>query len=360
VASYRDEYGVIDKALHYLSFKTSRLQIAFADQESEDYRQQLNSIKIRNPVFITALPRAGTSVLLDVLVKTGAFSYHSYQDMPFLLTPLIWARFTQKFAKTNSLKERAHKDGIKINQQSPEAFEEMLYKAFWPTAYTGESIPLWKTVVNKKFDHFFIDHVKKIVWRDVQKKEGATCRYISKNNLNVTRFSYVRRLFPDCLFVTPFRDPVQHAWSMLKQHRNFCELQRGNTFVLDYMTAIGHYDFGLNLKPVDFGGWFQKTQFSPDSLNFWLEYWIHAYGHMIDVDSESKFFVDFDNLCRNPKSGFRALSEYLKLDAQALDQSVHFIKVAETHQVGSALLDPHNLKIANILHQRLLSGAVNR
>ncbi len=368
MASYQDDYGLIDKALHYFAFKTTGLQLVMANNESQEHEAKLKSIKLDKPVFITSLPRSGTTVLLDVLAKTGVFSYHTYQDMPFVFTPMIWAKFTRLFAKDDTLRERAHKDGIKINQYSPEAFEEMLFKAFWPQAYRGVAIEPWSEEANAKFDRFFIDHMKKLILRDDADVVTASQqrRYISKNNLNVTRLPYLKRLLPDCLLVIPFREPVQHALSLLKQHGNFTAMHQHNKFSQDYMAAIGHFDFGVNLKPMNFNGWFERSRFTPDSADFWLEYWCQTYQYLLDGcvegnsegNSEDKLFVGFEQLCQQPKHSFELLAERLSIDPQTLQQSIPMIKVAKTHPIEMNLLDQQNVATAKALYQRLLGLAI--
>ena len=50
------------------------------------------------------------------------------------------------------------------------------------------------------------------------------------------------------------------------------------------IAGIGHFDFGANLKPVDFDGWFTKgSPKDPMTLGFWLDYWRAAYRHVLRV-----------------------------------------------------------------------------
>jgi hypothetical protein len=351
VADFQDNYSFFDKALHYLAFKSSKLQLNLAENESEEHHQKLQAISVEKPVFITSLPRSGTTILLDVLTKTDAFSYHSYQDMPFVFTPLMWAKFSNKFAKSDTLTERAHKDGIKINSKSPEAFEEMFFKAFWPELYKGSSVALWPQSTNQKathfkFNRFFTDHIKKLLFRD------SRTRYISKNNLNITRLPYIRSLFGDAIILIPFREPIQHALSLLRQHQNFTALHGENKFSKDYMAAIGHFDFGANLKPVNFNQWFDNCEYSPDTLDFWLAYWIECYQYLLDNPSGG-LFVCFERLCKDPEGSFNVLAEQLQLEPQTLLKSVGEIKVAKIHAVDLSTLNGANVVRAEALYQAL-------
>ncbi len=57
-------------------------------------------------MFVTALPRAGTTILLNLLVGTGSFASHTYRDMPFVLCPMIWQRFAKQFQVSDEARER--------------------------------------------------------------------------------------------------------------------------------------------------------------------------------------------------------------------------------------------------------------
>ena len=366
-SDFEDDYSFVDKALHNLAFGTSKIQLTMAKQESEKHQAALKPLRVERPVFITGLPRSGTTILLDVLSKSGQFSYHRYQDMPFVLTPLVWDKFSKWFVKTadgqGELKERAHQDGIKINQQSPEAFEEMLWKAHWPQAYNDSAIEPWSETANLEFDQFFTEHIKKLLLRDNRP------RYISKNNLNITRVPYLKRLFPDSLVLVPFREPLQHALSLLKQHRNFGAMHQNNHFSRAYMAGVGHFDFGANLKPVNFNGWARRCSFSPDTVDFWLAYWIETYQYLLDVVAgghsgghggvEGVLFVGFEALCKEPESSFNVLAGQLAIEPQTLVKSVSQIRVARAHPVERDSLDGHNLARAEAVYQRLLERAVN-
>ena len=78
-------------------------------------------------VFVTGISRSGTTTLLNALYESNQFSSLSYQDMPFVLAPNLWSKLS--FHKQDDVwLERAHGDGIKLSEASPEAFEEVFGK----------------------------------------------------------------------------------------------------------------------------------------------------------------------------------------------------------------------------------------
>ena len=251
--NFENRYTWSDRLLHRIAFSSGSLQVTLADLEEKLYKAQLSTISVDRPVFVTALPRAGTTILLNLLVRTGSFASHTYRDMPFVLCPMIWQRFAKQFQVSDEARERAHGDGLTVSFDSPEAFEEMVWKHFWPRHYKADRVKPWVNCDDKEFVAFLGSHVKKII--ALRRTEGEKLpRYISKNNLNVARLGCLPKVLPGTKIIVPFRDPLQHAYSLLKQHIGFLETHRDDEFTRIYMEGIGHYDFGENFRPVNFGG----------------------------------------------------------------------------------------------------------
>ena len=117
----RTPYGPTDRILHRLAFATYPAQLALADIEDRQYAGKLAPIPTDRPVFISGLPRAGTTLLLELLAGSPEFGAHCYRDMPFVPIPCLWARFANRFQKHTEKQERAHGDGMLIDPDSPEA-----------------------------------------------------------------------------------------------------------------------------------------------------------------------------------------------------------------------------------------------
>ena len=50
---------------------------------------------------------------------------------------------------------------------------------------------------------------------------SGSARYVSKNNANIARIPLIARLFPDAIILVPFRNPMDHAGSLLRTHLLF-------------------------------------------------------------------------------------------------------------------------------------------
>ncbi len=188
--------------------------------------------------------------MLDVLHRFPSLATHTYRDMPFVMAPILWSRLSSAFRKRVEPRERAHGDGMQVGYDSPEAFEEIFWRAFWPEKYTDIGIALWGADdIKDEARTFFVEHMKKIIAlrRPDRVRDG---RYISKNNGNIARLDLIGRMFPEAKILVPVRHPLEHAASLLRQHRNFIEMHKDEAFIRRYMADLGHYEFG-ELAPSD-------------------------------------------------------------------------------------------------------------
>ena len=342
VVKFEIEYGPLDRLLHRIAFASPGLQIALADIEENFFRNQLGADAER-PVFIAGLPRAGTTVLLNLLVSSGQFASHTYRDMPFLLCPVLWYSFSSRFRRDEVIRERAHGDGLQVSSDSPEAFEEMIWKYFWPKHYSDDRIEPWSTCNDVDFLTFMRCHMKKIVALRGEERDSKL-RYLSKNNQNLARLACLPALAPGSKVIVPFREPLQHALSLLRQHTRFLEMHDDDKFARDYMRAIGHFDFGRNMKPIDFGRWLDTSScLDPLRLEYWIEYWIAAYRSVITNVGSSVRLLSYRRLTAEPRRVLEDVATFLQMGRSAtlvdLWETVSAPKPHETGiEIDSALL----------------------
>ena len=347
------EHTPLERTLHGLAFESWFPRVPLSRLESQLYRKQFSGIAIERPVFITALPRAGTTLALELSLTVNEFATHTYGDMPFLLTPLLWERFSRNYRDSGALSERVHGDGILVNAESPESFEEILWKEFWPSYYQADRILPWSDARYPAFEAFFKDHMRKII--SLRSQQGKRTRYISKNNLNIARVAYLKEVFPDATILVLFRTPLQQASSLLKQHRNFLRIHQEDSFAREYMADTGHYDFGQNLRPVDFKGWLGKESgFDPDTLTFWLKYWIKAYRYLLNRQNTQVQFYPFDDLCQHPRRGLERLGQILAVSqVDPLLDKVDRIRQPKLHPVDRDALSSKVLEQAEDVYHEL-------
>jgi hypothetical protein len=357
--NFENRYGWLERVLHRVAFATPLAQVGVADMEERLFRKRLVAIELDTPVLITALPRAGTTILLQLIAASSTFASHTYRDMPLVLCPMLWDRLSRRFRRADTPRERAHGDGIEVSLDSPEAFEEMVWKFFWSRRYRGQVIEPWETCEHEDFARFFMSHMRKVVAVRAEQKPTAR-RYVSKNNLNIARIPAIWEAVPSAMIVVPFREPLQHAASLLRQHRRFKELHARDAFARRYMAAIGHYDFGENLRPVDFGQWYeQKADRDPDRLEFWIDYWIAVHRHVLAHASHERLvLVSFEVLCET--RDVAPLARALDIDDPDLLQAAHdTLKPARPHSVEDQDIPSGALEEAMGLHEQLQDACVH-
>ena len=347
-------YSLLDRVLHRIAFATRPAQIAVADFEDRMFAGPMAKASGERPVFIAGMPRAGTTILLRCFNQSPEFATHLYRDMPFVLTPLLWDRFSGGFRRDTAPRERDHGDGIVIDQNSPEALEEVLWKAFWSKHYRRDRVAPWSGEADRDFRDFFRAHMRKIAV--LRRPEGAgAARYVSKNNMNIARVATLRATFPDATILIPFRHPLDHAKSLLEQHENFLAIHRDDPFARRYMEAIGHYDFGENLRPIDFDRWLDARRTGEvTELAFWIEHWTAAYRHLLGQASFVRF-VDYDAFCAEPRRVLEAIARYIEAgDPDSLIATAEGIRPARRREIDTSGIDSAILGEADETHRRLL------
>ncbi|MEM6519696.1 MAG: sulfotransferase [Cyanobacteria bacterium P01_C01_bin.70] len=358
--SEKNSYSKLDQTLHKIAFKTYDAQTALAGFENQRFSERLTHFKTARPVFITALPRAGTTLLLECFARSPEFASHCYRDMPFVLIPCLWNSYSKIFQRDVKAQERAHGDGMKISPDSPEALEEILWETFWPRHYQTDRIIPWSHERNEEFAKFFRSHMRKISLLRCVSSPDST-RYVSKNNANIARIRLLGALFPDAAIIIPFRHPLNHSASLLQQHLNFLSIHKTDSFALEYMQAIGHHDFGQNLCPIDFDGWLDRRQSqSAESIVFWLEYWIASYAHFLKEKSDFLSFLNYDSLCKNPEAGLKAAADAVRAsDTKALVENARHIGRPRPKQIDTSAFSKSLLQKASRIYDDLKELSIN-
>ena len=354
MTNFKNKYSTLDKNLHYIAFNTLSSQITLSNFESKLFKRKFDGIEIEKPVFVTALPRAGTTLLLELFASTPDFVSSTYRDMPFFLTPMLWNKYSKLFKQSDLPRERAHGDGMMVSVDSPEAFEEIIWKSFWQSRYRKDRIIPWTNVNYPEFEIFFSNHIRKTIFLKSGNR-GKRSRYISKNNLNIARLNYLNHIFPDSIILILFREPLQHASSLLRQHLNFLEIHNDDHFACKYMAAIGHYDFGRNIKPVDFNNWLTpEFSASTTTLTFWLQYWINTYHYMLKHSPVNAKFISFESVCHAPITNLEKLGQLLEIENnQELISKADRIAIPKKHVVNTNSLEPVFLQEAEDLYAKL-------
>jgi len=233
-----------------------------------------------NHVFVAGLARSGTTILLNALHKSDEFASLSYADMPFVLAPNLWSMLSSNKNHIVPI-DRAHGDGIKVSTDSPEAFEEVFWKTFDESnAETKEKFKTYISFVLKRY-----------------KKD----RYLSKNNQNIRRLGLINNILPNSKILIPFRDPLQHTFSLITQHKRFIAKSNKDVFISRYMNLIGHTEFGKEYECV----YSDNLEFQDDlHINHWLEQWYEVYSYCLKfyLEETKLHFICYEFLCEREET----------------------------------------------------------
>ncbi len=350
-------YSSLDRLLHRLAFASPAIQLMAADFEDAIYGSMFRDIPSSRPVFITSLPRAGTTIILSALNRLPGFGTHLYRDMPFVMAPVLWSRRSQRARKPTPTRERSHGDGIQIDIDSPEAFEEIIWRAFWPDKYTDTGIQLW-TGQDAHPDalEFLNNHFRKIVALRCADR-APVGRYLSKNNANIARVDFITRYMPQATIVVPVRRPLDHAASLLLQHRNFLALHQQDPFSVRYMADIGHLEFGALHRPILFPGFGEARRgLSPDGIDYWVAYWIAAFEYLVSKQSCLEL-VSYEGLCHGKADAVADLCRRLQIDPEGrLEELASVFRQPKTHTDLTAAVAPELRARAESLYASMCAG----
>ena len=281
-------YNFIQRILHKVLLETKFAKKSLFEIEKILFLKNQN-IKNNKHIFITGLPRSGSTALLNFLNCSNELCSLKYKDMPFIMAPNIAKLFKKKkIVKT----KRFHNDNIFFDLDSPESFDEVFFSTFSETDFNEELISYISLILSSYGKN----------------------RYLSKNNNNYKRITILKNIFPDSIFLLPVREPLQHANSLFLQHLNFINLQKKDKFILNYMNYLGHNEFGLNHKH-----WFKPKKYKNlNDINYWLEQWYHFYKFLLDSCKNKKFckFIVYENMKNNGYLSSKGLVEELTLNNQ--------------------------------------------
>ncbi|WP_299164471.1 sulfotransferase domain-containing protein [uncultured Eudoraea sp.] len=305
-------YSATDKFLH--KFYLSNYSISKATLEMEEllYSQKAKQLEVKQYVFVTGLARSGTTAVMNKIFETGLYASLQYANMPFLLSPNLWKRKSKIESH-----ERAHKDGIIIDGNSPEEFDEYFWKVFMNDSYIMSD----GLALHEAGEEVLEKYLKYISLICLAKGKD---KYISKNNNNVLRLSTLNKIDHSKIILL-FRDPLSHASSLMKLDRRFSKNQTEDPFTLEYFNYLGHHEFGLNHKPFlltsDFDA--NRELYTKESLNYWLSVWLNYYSYILQNMEDDYMFVGFEDLIKNPDMVYSYLADCLSLEIEFEESKKH-------------------------------------
>ncbi len=342
-------YGLLDRCLHWLALEPSvvrhmayDLEYLFAmPQQDKDADTNVESDPAARAVYVCGLARSGTTIMLRILDEIETFRSLTYRDMPFVLAPNLWQLITKHSQSTAVAAERSHRDGIHIHFDSPESFEEVFWRTFGTRTSDQTCLGFAEPTseVLKTFANFraLVANSK----RQPALAHGGLRRYLSKNNNNLLRLRSLS-IDPTATILLVFRNPIDTARSLHRQHINFCEVHRVDPFARNYMTWLGHHEFGTEHLPFSFALAEMDNTLNPADLNYWLDYWTAVHKYILAQTDLRLHLINHEAMRSKPKAALDAIFAVLKIDADTTMLAQQIIPIASSADdtgFSSALLE---------------------
>jgi len=302
-----------------------RFWLALARLESQSLGKALD-LPIAQPLFVCGLARSGSTLLHEVLSAHPSVATHRVKDYPFVFTPYWWRKASAGRRPTPP-QERAHGDRMLIHSDSPEALEEMLWMAYFPSCHDPrQTNVLTRDTSTPAFEDFYRTHLRKVMYSE------RRTRYAAKANYHVARLAYLHRLFPDARFVLPIREPTSHIASLMRQHERFSAAGREYPRSLASLQRIGHFEFGLDRRPIHLGDGERVKSIvqlwvNDEEVRGWARYWAMVHGYLWDLlEAEEELraaslVVRFEDMCAQPHQNLRTVLAHAGLsDSEAIVQ----------------------------------------
>jgi hypothetical protein len=292
--------------------------LALGRLESHVLESELGAIEVTMPIFVCGLARSGSTLLHLALSRVPGVGTHRAKDYPLVYTPHWWRQATK--SQPGPPRERAHGDRVMITSDSPEALEEMIWMAYFRDCHDPRvSNALNAEVRQPDFESFYATHIRKLLLT-----ERAT-RYVAKANYHIARLPYLLRLFPDARFVIPIRDPVSHIASLVRQHQRFCEGERRHPRALAHMQRAGHFEFGLDRRPINLGDRTRVEEIEQawqrgEEVLGWAKYWAMVHDYLADLlESDVRvraatIVVRYESVCDAPAKSMDAVLRHCVLE----------------------------------------------
>lgn len=319
-------YSTLDKIIHKLYLKNYFLSKATLDFEIDKFHNKLKNFELEKIVFVSGLARSGTTTILREIHETNVFASLQYDNMPFLFLP----NTIKNHSKSDAI-IRSHNDGIFINGQSPEEFDEYFWKAHLNDSFIYEN-SLNKHIIEDVYVDKYLKYIKLICI-----SKNKTC-YLSKNNNNILRISSLS-LIPNTFFFFLIRRPDEHASSLHKLHLKYLEEHKKDNFSVEYFDFLGHHEFGRNHKPFYLIPEIYKSLNNFDNLNinYWLVIWKQYYEYLLFNFKKNFNIIFFEDLISKREEVFDFINKKLETN----------ISLEENCYTPKSYTNSYDLKLLN-------------
>ena len=256
------------------------------------------------PIFIMGLHRSGTSILYQMLGKTGNFNtvtaYHilKYDELLYNHINNLDERVKEsinKIFKNKGIKTR------KIDQLSITADYNQEYRYL----FSSKDRPLRMSNKNRIL---FENLCKKIIYITNNNKS-----ILLKNPYDITNFLYIKKIFPNARFIFIHRNPLFVLSSLLRTMKFLLKNRNEYTAIFSKgYRKLFENPFLLFLSRIYY------------TLPLGLLYEIHSYSKVtkyflnnIEFLSKNDYMsIRYEDLCYNPNKTIATINNYLQIQSK--------------------------------------------
>jgi hypothetical protein len=266
-----------------------------------------SNIIVDRPIFLTGLPRSGTTILQDVLCAHPhlAFVTNAMNEYPacFCAIEALRKRFDLDFKV-----ERYLGDSLEIRPGS--ANEGLALLARWAgiDLYSLEGQKLRKEDFSPEEMALGLETIKRIIWCFGY----GPRRLFNKNPGLLPYLSMLPELFPDCRIIHLVRDPRMCANSMLK----LCRLNRAREVEMRRKLGSPRDEQSLFLPYPRFPRLAEYVEtFGADSISTTAHLWNDAMTFVEGArqDVRSFYNVRYEDILANPRQEILKILDFCEL-----------------------------------------------
>lgn len=313
------------------------------------WKKKYEKIKVDLNLYVCGYPRSGTTVISNFLNSTKKFSSYTHKDMPLILSPILWSKFSNVYYAGFKEIKRKHGDSLNINLNYVDSFEETIWKNFEKKS---------------NFFGFYKKNIKKISYLK------KSTKFLSKSNQNLSRINLISENIYNAKFLIIYRNPISQLKSLLKVNDIFFKEIRNNNFFLQELNFLGHFEFGPqrkfifeDLKNLDE---IKKNWFNGNFALSYIQEWIDVHEMILNnfIKRKNIKIINYDNLINNCKEETLNILKFSEVDVneEVYKESLkifdfksssedYILNIKENKKLHKKILIANNLyqKLSNII-----------